>query len=317
MAHDREQPRSLTVGVLTCSFSGDLGVFGLLCETVDRFADPSVRHLVITPRAELPLFRPFERPGRDIVAQEDFLPRWLWRAPLPSPDWRRRLLLPRRDIFLSLRSLPVRGWIAQQMLKIEAASQASWDVVLHVDSDAAFIRPLDTRLLSGDGRVRLYRKEGAGETAMHAPWHLAAARLLGLPPRRYFGADFIDNLVTWRPAVARALTERIAAATGQDWRVALARSPSFSEYVLYGVFCDQILGADSGHVARRDSLCHTQWGERSDASAVDAFVAGIAPHHVACGVQSTSGAPIVTRRAVLDRCIAKAGRQDAALARSA
>lgn len=149
------------------------------------------------------------------------------------------------------------------------------------------------------------------------PWHLAAARLLGLPPRRYFGADFIDNLVTWRPAVARALTERIAAATGLDWRVTLARSPSFSEYVLYGVFCDQILGADSGHVARRDSLCHTQWGERSDASAVDAFIAGIAPHHVACSVQSTSGAPIVTRRAVLDRCIAKAGRQDAALARSA
>lgn len=309
MAHDMQASPPLTVGMLTCSFSGDIDVFRMLCETTDRFAGPPVRHLVVTPRADLALFAPFARAGRDIVAQEDFLPRWLWRPPLPSPRWRRRLFLPRRDVFLSWRSPPVRGWIAQQILKLEAARQADWDVVLHVDSDAAFIRRLDPDRLTEDGRIRLYRKEGAGETAMHAPWHLAAARLLGLPPRPYFGADFIDNLVTWRPAVARALVARIADATGLDWRVALARTPTFSEYILYGVFCDQILGADSRHAGNRDSLCHTQWSEGDDsATATAAFVAGVAPQHIAIGVQSTASMPMAARRALLDRCIAAAGR---------
>lgn len=315
MTHVAQESPPLMIGVLTCSFSGDIDVFQGLCETIDRFVAAPIRHLVLVPRADLALFAPFARPGREIAAQEDFLPRWLWRAPLPSPRWRRRLLLPRRDVFLSWRSPPVRGWIAQQILKLEAARQADWDVMLHVDSDAAFIRRLDPDRLIEQGRIRLYRKAGAGATAMHAPWHLAAARLLGLPPRPYFGADFINNLVTWRPAVARMLAERIAATTGLDWRLALARTPAFSEYILYGVFCDQILGAESGHVGAGASLCHTRWGEEADTpSASAAFVAGIAPHHLACGVQSTAGMPMAARRALIDRCIAAAERQDTALA---
>lgn len=289
--------------LLTLSFAGDFPACRLLCETVDRFVAPEVPHWLVVPKGDLALFGMLANARRQVLPEEAMLPPWLHKLPMPGPQWRRRLHLPRRNLYVSWRVPTVRGWIAQQMMKLSAAAQAPTDVVLHIDSDAALVRPLGLADMTRGGRVRLLRRPGAGDTLMHRPWHRAAALLLGIEPVDYGGADYIDNLVTWRRPVVRALLERIEAVGGRSAAATLARTPAFSEYVLYGTFCDRVLGLDAArHYADPESLCETLW------SAADGPAAGLAvtPGRFAIGIQSTIPISAAERRQFVDRAIAQA-----------
>jgi hypothetical protein len=232
---------------------------------------------------------------------------------MPGPGWRRRLHLPRRNVYLTPYSLPVRGWIAQQIMKIAATVQSKTDVAVHVDSDNAFIRPLTAELLTQGGRIRLYRNPDMVDEAMHRTWHLAAGRLLGIGSSDYHGAEYIDQIVVWKRSVLLAMIERIASVSGTDWRIALARSPQFAEYILYGVFADKVLGLDkAGLFADSRSLCASRWSNaiEDDADAT-AFIESIAPHHAACLVQSTIAMTPERRKDIFERATAFAAHQDA------
>lgn len=287
------------LSLITLSFAGDLENCRLLCETADRFAPAEARHLLAVPKADLPLFRPMAGRRRTIVAEEEFLPAWLHKLPLPGPAWRRRLGLPRRNVYVSLRGRPVRGWIAQQIMKLTAAAMAETDTVLHLDSDTAFVRPLEMDVLRQDGLVRLARFPGAAQTAMHAPWHRAASRLLGLPASDYHGADYIDNFVPWRRATVRGLLGRIAEIAGREASEVLAGTPDFSEYILYGVYCDRVLGlARAGHFACAESLCETIWSQ-AEGGALPALGAG----RYGIGIQSTIALGAAERRRIIEAAI--------------
>ena len=306
---------ALTASLVTCSFRGDLEVCRLLCETIDRFAPPNMVHWLYVPKADVALFADLASSRRKIATQESLLPWWFRKAPMPRPAWRARLRLPRRNVYITPFSLPVRGWIAQQIMKISAAANADTEIVVHVDSDNAFIRPLRMENLARGAFVRLYRHPEMVARSSHRTWHEAAGRLLGLEASDFFGAEYIDQLVVWRRSVARGLTERIADIAGTDWRVALARAPHFAEYILYGVFADRVLGLDhAGLFATDETLCLSRWTEGfENAGEEDAFVAAIEPRHVACLVQSTIAMPIAARRALFERACAFAAAQDAGL----
>jgi len=303
---DRSQP---SIGILTCSYRGDAEACRLLCRTIDRFA-PWVEHRLIVPRKDLPLFLPLRGPRREVIAQEELQPGWLMQMPMPPPRWRRLLHLPRREMFLSLRGLPVRGWILQQMLKIAAVRDAAWDVVLHVDSDCVFFRELTREHLVQDGRVRFYRSPGAADMEPHRTWHRAAATLLGLPPQDYFGADYIDSFVVWQKTIVRGLTDRIESVSGRDWWTTLSRTLHFAEYILYGVYADRVMTEDPGHFATARSLGLSRWSEGfSDAAAETAFLASMGADQVACNIQSTLGLSAADRERLLGDLIAYAAAQ--------
>ncbi|MDP4006135.1 DUF6492 family protein [Methylobacterium sp. NEAU K] len=301
-----ENPPGLTL--LTLSYAGDLECCRLLCETADRFAPDGAGHLLAVPAADMALFRPLASRSRSLVAQEELLPAWLHKLPLPGPDWRRRLRLPRRNVYVSLRGRPVRGWIAQQIMKLNAAAGVTTGTVLHLDSDCAFIRPLPVEALARDGRVRLARFPGAARDAMHAPWHRAASALLGLPDSEYHAADYIDQFVTWRRATVRGLMERIASVTGRDPAEALAGTRDFSEYILYGVYCDQVLGLGAaGHFGTAESLCETVWSEDAD-GALPPLRAG----RYGLGIQSTIALSPEDRRRIVAEAIGRAAELETA-----
>lgn len=295
-----------SASLVTCSFSGDFDVCGLLCESVDRFVPETIRHQLYVPRKDMPLFARFASPRRGIGAQEDLLPGWFWQVPMPSPRFRALLRLPRRNIYLTPYSAPVRGWIAQQIMKIAAASASETDIVVHVDSDNAFIRPLAMEDLWREGRTRLYRNPERVPLAGHRLWHSAAGALLGLPPDDFYGAEYIDQIVVWKRDVVRALTARIEAVAGRDWRIALARTPHFAEYILYGVFADRVLGLEqAGLFGAEKSLCLSRWsGAFSGADDEAAFLAAIEPQHVACLIQSTIAMTLDERRRLFERAAA-------------
>jgi hypothetical protein len=299
-------PSGSVVGLLTCSFRGDLDLFGLLAESIERFVTPSTPHVVLVPRRDVSLFRRFASNRREIHEQEAFLPRGLVHAPLPSAKLRRRLGLSTRDHYFSWRTGLVRGWIVQQMMKLEAARRMPWDAVLHLDSDAAFIRSFDPRDIMTGGSTRLYRIEGAGNSAMHAPWHLTAGRLLGLPLQSYYGADYIENMISWRPSTVQMLADHISRTTQRDWMHAIAKEKQISEYVLYGVFWDRVLGQDATHTPSSDPLCLTIWTEKHQESLRGNYADQLRPHHVAIGIQSTIPLSIEERRNIINRCAAAA-----------
>ncbi|MGC5778011.1 DUF6492 family protein [Methylobacterium sp. NFXW15] len=285
--------------LITLSFAGDFECCRLLCETADRFAPMGASHLLAVPSADMALFRPLAGGRRALVPQEELLPAWLRKLPLPGPEWRRRLRLPRRNVYVSFKGRPVRGWIAQQIMKLNAAAGASSDVVVHLDSDTAFVRPLPAEALKTGGLVRLARFPGAADDVMHAPWHRAASTLLGLPPSDYHEADYIDQFVTWRRTNVRGLLERIGEVTGRDPIEALAATRDFSEYILYGVYCDKVLGlVASGHAPSAESLCETVWSEGG-------AIPVVGPGRYGLGIQSTIPLSTEARRTIVAQAIAR------------
>jgi hypothetical protein len=303
-----------SVAALTCSFRGDIEAFAALAASMDAVA-PALRHLVVVPRRDLGLFRRFERPGRDVTALEALLPRTLWRAPIPGGRWRRLAGLSHREIYLLGGRRRVGGWIVQQVVKLRAAAEASEAVILHVDSDVVLLRAPTAAALTLDGRVRLYRNPAIGPREPHGEWHLAAARLLGLPETRYFGAGYIDNLVTWRSDVARALLAAVARRAGRAWDETLLGLPALSEYILYGVFCDHVLGEAGGHFGTDQSLALTCWAEDMlTPAALAALEARMTPGHLAFAAQSTLPLGPEARASLAARMAARARAQDAVAA---
>lgn len=305
---------SLTAGIVTPSYRGDLAACRTLCRSIDRFAAPEIKHLMIVPKADLPLFAELASPRRQIITAESIQPWWLIGLPMPSQDWCRRLHLPRREVLFNCKGLPVRGWIVQQLRKVVAATIAPFDLILFIDSDNVMFRPLRREHYFIGERIRFFRNPGEANLASHNKWHHAAARLLGLPDTPYFGADYIDPAPFWQKRVAEAMTARIAEVTGIDWRLALARSQHLAEYILYGVYSDHILGEDAaGHTGTTQSLAFSRWsGTFQNREEAVAFLDRAQPHHIICNLQSTMDLDQGLREELWHKLIARAEAADQA-----
>jgi hypothetical protein len=298
---------------MTCSFRGDFEVCRLLCDSVNRFVPDTIEHWLIVPDADRAIFEPFATARCKIVTESSVIPRWFVRLPMPAPRWRRLLHLPRRDIYLTPFSLPVRGWIFQQIRKIAATTAAKSNIVVHIDSDAAFIRPLKLERLVHGGKIHLFRDPNRVELPPHQRWQQAAGKLLGLPPSDYYGAEYIEPFVVWDRAVGLGMINRIEKITRCDWIVSLARTPHFSEYVLYGVYADQVLGLEAAKLCPdANPLCHSRWGGNpfNNAADEDAFINAIKPQHLSCNIQTNNEMPLSKRAHLFERAVSFAAAQD-------
>ncbi len=224
-------PKALDANIVTLSFRGDLEVCRLLCASVDRYASDAFVHSLYVPAADMPLFANLAAERRRIATQESLLPRWFWKVPLPSPHWRARLFLPRRNVYLTPFSLPVRGWIAQQIMKIAAALASEREIVAFLDSDNALVRPLAIDHLTRSGKIRHYHDPHPAEIPGQGRWYEAARRLLGLPQDDCYRPAYIHPMIAWRRRVVQGMIQRIEATTGRGWVAALARTPRFAEHI--------------------------------------------------------------------------------------
>ena len=277
--------------------------------------DPSIEHWIVVPHDDQSLFRPLHNHRRRILSHRDLLPGWV-KVPMPGPVWRRRLGLPRRDVFLTRFSLPVRGWIMQQVLKLATALASDADIAIHADSDNSFIRPLRLDDFVRGEKVRLFREPDRVDLDTHDRWHAVANQLFGLPTGTPHAGDYIDPLVSWRRSVVQQMVDRLQHLSGAPWQTTLARTPHFAEYILYGVFAETVLGLEAaGLFVDTRSLCHVQWtGTLQNAAEERAFLAAIRPHHIACQLQSTIDVSPEGRRRLYDAVCAVAREQDTAMA---
>jgi hypothetical protein len=190
-----------------------------------------VPHYLIVDRRDRSAFIHLERGRRRLVESEALIGNWMWRMP------------SRKSFWLSLKAPPVRGWIVQQILKIGAIEAIPERILVFCDSDTAFIRHFDRDDLLVDGKVGLLDVPFCDDAVRR--WTAAARRLLGLAQHDGGYRNHVGNMICWNRETVKAMQQRIETSTGMNWQVALARTPSVAEYIIYGTFVREVLGYDA------------------------------------------------------------------------
>jgi hypothetical protein len=274
--------------IVTPTYLPDLKRCELLAESLDRVAPHAAQYLIVD-RRDRSAFAHLERGRRRIIDSEAIIGNWMWRLPARKSYW------------LSLRALPVRGWIIQQILKIGVADLIAERTMVFCDSDTAFLRYFNGRNLLVDGKIGLLDVDFHTEATRR--WTYAARRLLGISQRDGGYRNFVGNMICWNRETVKAMQERIELITGMKWQVAIARTSSFSEYMLYGIFVREFLGyAEVDHAPSAVPLVKASWGsDLTTDSSLDAFFGEFDSRTVAVMVHSKDGVDPARFRHHLER----------------
>jgi hypothetical protein len=282
------------LAVITPSYGPDAELFAELHASVLRHTSEQTVHHVIVPPADRGLFAGYGGARCRIWTYPELLP----RRYVPAPG---------TGLWINARRPwpPVRGWVMQQTLKIAAAGAIDAGVVLMADSDVVLVRRATAERFVTDGRLRLYRVEDAITPDMerHVQWHHVARRLLGLPPAPEPPLpDYVSPLNFWDPAIVRAMQERIQEETGRHWLDAFNAELHISEFILYGVFVDEVLGPN--RVPSDTTICHNTWDRTPmDLDGAAAFADGLGPDAIAVMISAKSNTPQDVRLEAVRRCV--------------
>jgi hypothetical protein len=227
---------SLSYALVTPSYWMDVERCRLLVESTERWVTPEVRHYLVIARRDVLLFNSMLNSRMQLIVVEDIIPGWLFRIPGIRHFW------------FSLRTLPVRNWILQQIVKLSVPAAVSEDVLLYADSDMFFIAPFDPHTFERNGDVPMLLETGQrGLIPFNDEWQAVCSRLLGLAVESSCDINYIGQLVWWRRQNALDAVRRVEDVTGKSWQRAVASLLAFSEYILYGMYCHRVLGTKAGH----------------------------------------------------------------------
>lgn len=282
------------LAVITPTWSPDEEIFADLHRSVLEYMPEDTIHHVIVHRADRTVFSRHEGRRCRIWTHQDFLPKGYLH--LAGTNW------------LNLRRPwpPVRGWVMQQISKLAVASLVDAEIALIIDSDVVLVRPIKADRFRHEHRVRLFRDEDAITEDMdrHVTWHRVARELLGLPD----GAtpplpDYVSPLGIWEPATVRAMQARVTESTGKPWVDAFAGQLHISEFILYGVFVDEVRSVTAERPPSETAICHNSW-ERTPMGyeEANAFADQLGPDAVAMMISSHSKTPRHIRATATSRC---------------
>lgn len=256
------------LALVICSYSPDFERCARLCASMDTFISSDIAQVIIVPDRDRRLFAQLETRSRLVVSTEDVLPARFIHLPVFKKWW------------LDSAFWPIRGWMMQQVTKLCADVVTDRENIIFVDSDIEFLRPLQHDRFMQEDALRLLRKPLHKNEGIHLKWHHAAGELLGLNPR-YFGSDYIGPLATWKRGNLVQLKRHIENCRERPWYEAVGRRTTVSEYTLYGVFVEHVLGMEeSGHFQASDDLCHCLWFEDETEKFLTRFEHSSAPQAV-------------------------------------
>ena len=279
----------LRYAIITPSHARDFERCRILVESVHRYAPVGTHHYVLVERRDERLFSRLRAPRTHVVVTQEFLPWWLHQVPF-RPKW-----------WLNLKGRPSRGWIIQQIIKLSVDAITDADVCIFIDSDAFLIKPFEPSASERDGKVPLFREFLPTEHPHNTLWHAAAAKLYGLPAEPTCCTSYVTNVVTWRRGNVTKLHRRIEQTTGQGWVESLCRLETMSEYVLYGVFCERVLGEASGHYVEDTIRTLNHWDDSPlDDEALRALRQRLRSEHVGVMISAKSNTAVAAIRSAFD-----------------
>ena len=273
----------MSLAFVTPSYGPDFERCALLVESLDIFA-PVYAHYLIVDAPDVPRFRALASRRTHIVDSREVMDARFMRVALRGGVW------------CNWRTLPMRGWISQQIRKLAAPRIASEETLVMIDSDTAFVRPFLPDHVRQEGKLGLLDVDYCA--GMVPKWTAVAERLLGLrtpvPLRGHVG-----HLIAWDRGHVLGLQAQIEAVTGLPWQVAIGRKPTFSEYILYGVYIRQVVGyTASRHAPTARPLIKQPWDyDMVSDEGRAAYFSEIAPENIAVMIHSKDGvAPADVRR---------------------
>jgi len=264
------------IAIVTPSFARDFELCTQLNESVLTYLPPPTKHYLMVDGKDLDLFRVLENDRTVVAAIEDVIPSGYFKLPYVKKWW-----------FSTPALVPAKGWLIQQLAKISTARFLQEAVQVNVDSDVRFMRKVDPALFVQDGKTRLYREPGGiASLKPHVKWHKNVCRLLNVAPDSLPLDDYVGNVISWNPKIVIEACTRVESVTGKPWHVAFTRGRLVSEYFMYGLYVDKVIGQEAAHVwIDERSWCHTHWGPEPLAPAkVDDFVNSIREDDVAFSI---------------------------------
>ncbi len=237
----------LQYALVTPTFRLDREQAELNVETAVHFVAPHVRQYLVIDRRDVPLFKHLRSSRVELMTVEDVIPRWIFRVPGVRKFW------------MSLRSRPIRNWILQQMVKLTMPTQVREDVLLYTDSDTFFVAPFDPHALEKDGKPPFFAEVLPDAVGFNDQWHRVAAGLLGLSAEAT-RENYVSNVVAWRRDNVVSMLERVRSVGKRPWQLSLAGLSAFSEYILYGVYMQRVLGKSSGQWLDTTIRTQSYWG---------------------------------------------------------
>lgn len=242
---------------ITPSYAPDFQRCKLLCWSIKQFVSFPVEHYIVVDKKDLNLFQQLADSNTSILTKEEVLPSWIKRISF----------FGKKNIWLNLKGYKsgewlLRGWLIQQMVKLAAAQYVEQEVLIFVDSDVAFIDFFDVHALINKDKVRLLRVEHSTDmdNEIGRKWKNSAKKLLGLPFQNSYYDFYVSQIVTWRRDNLIQLYKLIEENFEQDWLEVISGVKDLSEYVLYGIFANYVIGENSGHYDEHlQKICWCYW----------------------------------------------------------
>ncbi len=266
------------LAIVTPSYHIDYEPCRLLVDSVNRYVEDSIIHYLIVPKNDYYLFRHLESYRTKVLFQEDFLPRWIIPFPI-SKKW-----------YLSLKTLPVRGWIRQQIVKLSIGELLPEPFFLIIDSDTFFVKKFCLENFVREDNISLYCEPLKNSIPEFDVWQRTSADIFNLNGFNTISDIYVAPFIFWKKQILKSMFHTIEIKQNKSWQRVLCGQLRLSEYTLYGIYVSQVLGLDnSGHY--NDPVKHTHdyydHVPLSLAGLVE-FKKKMKEHHVAVSISSKS-----------------------------
>jgi Family of unknown function (DUF6492) len=214
---------------MTPTHIGDIDQFAVLRRSIEVFA-PGIPHIALVNTEDCRKFQDRFKASSSlqILPSARILPRDLER--------RRRKSGPKWLTGKWLNKGLIRGWHAQQLMKIFALAKCPYEAVVFMDSDVFICRPLSRDYFFVDGRLKLFRRDAA-VNAECLDFDISTHDILGNPLHRIQVSELYDYIFSptcFRRSSAVRLLAEFEARGRSNWVKRFLEQKRPSEYNLLG-----------------------------------------------------------------------------------
>ena len=226
--------------MLTPSHAGDLEQFSVLRRSIKLFA-PGFPHLALINTEDCDEFRDRFRGDAhlQIVRTSDVLPRPI--------EQRRRKSGPKWFTGKWLHKRLIKGWHAQQIMKLYALADCHYEAAVFMDSDVFICRPLGPDYFYVDDRLKLFRRRALNAEGLD--YDISTHEILGNPLHQITELfDYIYSPACFRKSSAIRLFQEFERRKRSTWVRRFLAQARPSEYNLLGYAATVLEGGAGYHL---------------------------------------------------------------------
>ena len=162
-----------------------------------------------------------------------------------------------------------------------------------IDSDNFLVKPFDPRTLSEGERTPFYREVYPDyQSTLGKKWHQTFEKILRLKQESNSDRIYVGNFIFWRRDNLIALQKHLETSKFWTWQTKVCRYLNFSEYTLYGVFCDDVL-AEKANLNGTDKIFTLSYWKEKPMTVKELIEFGekLEPHQFAISISAKSKTP--------------------------